>query len=272
MSMAALRWARSVRGITGTQKLVLWALADMANDYGEAWPSALAMADDCCLSDRAVRDALDALEACGLIAGERAVGRATRWCIRLGKTPEPLAATTARPAGTPERRSALPASRSTPRHPGTSFLPTPEPASYPPRNVVPTTPERGSDRTLKNPHTTPNRTPKARGRAEFVVAVPEWIPTDAWGAWCQHRTGLKRSGWTEAAAVRCIATLRTLRDEGHDPRAVIDQSIAGGWTGLFALRGTAGPARAPSALSQWADLLTKPTTADLDGHAEEVFP
>jgi uncharacterized protein YdaU (DUF1376 family) len=34
----------------------------------------------------------------------------------------------------------------------------------------------------------------------------------------------------------------------------------------------AGPARAPSALSQWADLLTKPTTADLDGHAEEVFP
>jgi hypothetical protein len=200
MSMAALRWARSVRGISGTQKLVLWALADMANDYGEAWPSALAMADDCCLSDRAVRDALDALEACGLIAGERAVGRATRWCIRIGRTPEPRAETPERPAVTPERRSALPAARSTTPHPGTWFRPTPEPASDPPRNVVPTTPERGSDRTLNNPHTT-------------LIEPSTRASGEAFEAWWKHyprKVGKDAARTAYAAALKRGATHATL--------------------------------------------------------------
>lgn len=72
MSMAALRWARAVRGVSGTQKLVLWALADMANDYAEAWPTAIAVGEDCCISERAVRDAMDALESAGFITGQRA--------------------------------------------------------------------------------------------------------------------------------------------------------------------------------------------------------
>jgi len=270
MSMAALRWARSVRGITSTQKFVLVMLADQANDYGEAWPSALLLAADCCLSDRAVRDAMDALEAVGLISGERAKGRATRWCIHIGRAPAPRPEVAAPRSETPERRSALPASRAPRKHTGTSFRPTPEPASDPHRNVVPATPERGSDITLKNPHITPSRTPKTRARVE--VATPHWLPPDAWDAWCQHRTRLKRSGWTEAAAVRCIATLSTLRAQGDDPRAVIDQSIAGGWTGLFALKRGASGARPTSALGQWAALLNPEPTADLDGHAEEVFP
>jgi hypothetical protein len=47
--MAALRWARSVRCISASEKLVLLLLADAGNDHGEAWPSALSLADDACL-------------------------------------------------------------------------------------------------------------------------------------------------------------------------------------------------------------------------------
>jgi hypothetical protein len=260
MSMAALRWARAVRGVTGTQKLVLWALADMANDYAEAWPTALSVADDCCISDRAVREAMDALEALGFITGQRATGRATRWLLNLAQTaapqepptPAPRSATPAHGSDTSEPRSGVRGSASgteprsgTPEprsgvvcaNPGTTFLPPSEPRSGVPRNHVPGGSEPRSDITLKNPHITPIGTPKARERADVAVDVPGWIPIEAWAAWCQHRTRLKRSGWTQAAAVRCIATLTTLRDEGNDPQAVIDQSIAGGWTGLFALRG-----------------------------------
>lgn len=175
MSMAALRWARAVRGVTGTQKLVLWALADMANDYAEAWPAATALGDDCCLSERAVREAMDALEAGGLITGTRVHGRATRWVLNLdhavaggsGPAPAPRSAPTERRSATPEPRSAHQARHSTTEpysasaeppagvqreNPGAIFRGTPERGSDPPRNVVPDTPERGSDITLNNPH------------------------------------------------------------------------------------------------------------------------
>lgn len=259
MSMAALRWCRSVRGVTGTQKLVLWSLADMANDYAEAWPTAITVGEDSCISERAVRDAMDALEAAGFITGERAKGRATRWVLNLDRlvpdappSSEPHSAAPERRSG-PTKRSAgavaafflLEPGSAPPElgsgvregSPGTTFRTPPEPRSDPPRNLVPVTPEPRSDITLKNPHRTPIGTPKTRATADDGVVIPSWLPDDAWRDWCQHRTRLKRSGWTHAAAVRCVATLNRLRAEGNDPRAVIDQSIAGGWTGLFALRG-----------------------------------
>jgi pyocin large subunit-like protein len=126
MSMAALRWARSVRGISSTQKLVLWALADSANDYGEAWPSALLLAEDCCLTDRAVRDALDALERIQLITGQRATGRATRWVVEVGSTPEARSASPEPPSGTSEPHSGVASSTTGEADPGTWFRPTPE--------------------------------------------------------------------------------------------------------------------------------------------------
>lgn len=202
MSMAALRWARGVRGITSTQKLVLWALADQANDYGEAWPSALALAADCCLTDRAVRDALNELERRGLLLGDRAIGRATRWCIHIGKTPEPRSETPERAAETPELRSALPIAAGTATNVGRPFLPPSEPRSDPPRNMTTKTPERGSDRTLKNPHTTLN---EPSTRATFSA--------EAFEAWWRHyprKVGKDAARTAYAAALKRGATDATL--------------------------------------------------------------
>jgi len=148
MSMAGLRWAREIRGITSTQKLVLFALADMANDAGECWPSASVLAADCCLSERAVRSAFDALEAIGLLTGERALGYATRWGVNIGAVPD---------------FDALPAKASPPEKAevGRNEVPvSPEQDSGPPRNEVQDPPEPASDRTLNNPQLNPHESPE----------------------------------------------------------------------------------------------------------------
>lgn len=68
MSTKAFAWARQVRGITGTQKLVLLVLADSAGAAGDlARPTVKALAEDAGLGERAVRYALASLEAAGLI-------------------------------------------------------------------------------------------------------------------------------------------------------------------------------------------------------------
>lgn len=83
MSMAALRWARGVRGITGAQKAVLLLLADMTNDEGECWPSVVGLAEDACMSERGTRDALRALEAASLLARVEGGGRHRTTLYRL---------------------------------------------------------------------------------------------------------------------------------------------------------------------------------------------
>jgi hypothetical protein len=65
------------------------------------------------------------------------------------------------------------------------------------------------------------------------VDPPAWLDPVAWSEWCQHRKGKR---WQESAQRYSIAELDKLRREGHDPPSVIRQSIAAGWTGLFALK------------------------------------
>lgn len=79
MSMAALSFIRNIR-VTGTQKLVLFVLADMANERGECWPTIETIATVSCLSQRAIKDSLIALEDRKLIAVSRH-GRASTYRI-----------------------------------------------------------------------------------------------------------------------------------------------------------------------------------------------
>lgn len=188
MSMTALRWARGVRGITSTQKLVLLLLADTANDYGDAWPSALALADDSGLSDRTVRTALDALEGMGLIEGRRELGRATRWCVRVGSEP---ASETPAPIADPSETTSDPSETGAPRKP----LPTtPETDDVGPRKLLPGGSETVSDRTLINPQENPQGTPIGDAAAAAPprrgIRLPaDWWPDDKLGRYA-HDLGL----------------------------------------------------------------------------------
>ena len=59
--------------------------------------------------------------------------------------------------------------------------------------------------------------------------VPDWVPIDDWNDWVHTR----KSKPTHRAVELSIQKLEKLKQQGHDPRDVLQQSIANGWTGLF---------------------------------------
>lgn len=73
------------------------------------------------------------------------------------------------------------------------------------------------------------------------LSLPAWLAVDDWNSWVDYRKSIKAK-LTMKAAELCIAKLESLRHEGSDPKAVIEQSIMSGkWTGLFPIK---QPARA----------------------------
>ena len=68
-----------------------------------------------------------------------------------------------------------------------------------------------------------------------IMELPEWLPRDAWTEFVEHRRETKKP-LTERAAKTNLKKLSQFRSKGQDPRAVIDQTIAAGWTGLFEVK------------------------------------
>ena len=84
MSLAAITWCRSVRGLTCSQKAVLYVLCDHASQGGESWPSQKTISLEACCGLRTAGRSLLALEAAGMIS--RAVvsfGGVIRYRIEL---------------------------------------------------------------------------------------------------------------------------------------------------------------------------------------------
>lgn len=67
MSLEALTWAFNLELPNSGAKLTLLALANFANEHGEAYPSQKAISAKTCLSDRAIRRHLVTLEELGII-------------------------------------------------------------------------------------------------------------------------------------------------------------------------------------------------------------
>jgi hypothetical protein len=65
--------------------------------------------------------------------------------------------------------------------------------------------------------------------------LPTWLPTDAWDGFVDMRRakGKKLTPYGEKLALK---TLEKLRSEGHDPRAVLEQTIMRTWDGLFPVK------------------------------------
>lgn len=71
MSTIIMSQCWPLQQLSVTQKAVLISLADQANDAGVCWPSMGSIAKRCCMSERAVRTAMDHLESVGLLTRER---------------------------------------------------------------------------------------------------------------------------------------------------------------------------------------------------------
>jgi len=81
----------------------------------------------------------------------------------------------------------------------------------------------------------PNGLDKSKKASASPFALPDWIPSDAWSDFVAMRKQMRKP-MGEAAIRLAVRTLEDLRDKGNEPKAVIEQSIMRGWTGLFPLR------------------------------------
>ncbi|MBS3725892.1 helix-turn-helix domain-containing protein [Stenotrophomonas sp. PE591] len=77
MSTIIMSQCWPLQGLSVTQKSVLISLADQANDDGVCWPAVGTIAARCCMSARAVRTAMDHLEAVGLLTRDRRFNSST---------------------------------------------------------------------------------------------------------------------------------------------------------------------------------------------------
>ncbi len=109
-------------------------------------------------------------------------------------------------------------------------------------------PRHGDTPVTATPHPrhgdTQNRKGTIKEPKRAPLTLPEWLPVGVWADWHQFRSGGR--GWTQRAQELSLGSLAKLRDDGHDPKAVIEQSIERGWTGLFPLK--AGKGRAIDSL------------------------
>ena len=86
--------------------------------------------------------------------------------------------------------------------------------------------KRNPDVTLATSHkplAIKKQSQKQRGANAPKVEFPDWLPQSAWDDWHNFRNS--RRGWTHKAKTLSLGTLTKLREKGHDPTAVIEQSI-----------------------------------------------
>ncbi|MFC4275549.1 helix-turn-helix domain-containing protein [Achromobacter aloeverae] len=78
-----------------------------------------------------------------------------------------------------------------------------------------------------------------------AVTLPDWLPEQVWQDWVAHRKAVK-APLTDRAAELSILKLTKFRDQGHDPVAVINQSVLSGkWTDLYAPKAEQADGRFP---------------------------
>lgn len=70
-----------LQGMSPAQKAVLISLADQANDQGVCWPAVDSIATRCCLSKRAVQQAIKWLRSVGIVSVEERQGRSTMYSV-----------------------------------------------------------------------------------------------------------------------------------------------------------------------------------------------
>lgn len=234
MSLRATSWAWTVP-TSPTCKLVLVALADHADEVGHCWPSVARVVEMTGLSERAIRTALATLEAEERIQLERSVGRGrtSRYALRINHHPEKVQQVQV--LAPPEKVHVLPE----------KVQQVPQKVQHVPEKVQQVHPNR------KEP--SENRKEEKKEVALRApgpsVTLPDWMPADAWNLFNEHRERISRKTWTPAAINLTIRDLGRFRDDGMDPAAILEQSVANGWRGVFPLKSR--PKQAPGKLDWW---------------------
>lgn len=68
------------------------------------------------------------------------------------------------------------------------------------------------------------------------ISIPEWVPQAAWADFVDMRKKI-RAPLTERAKELAVKELDRLRQQGHLPEDVLEQSVLRSWKGLFPVKG-----------------------------------
>lgn len=206
-----------------TQKFVLVALCDSANDQGECYPSVPALAIKCSLGERTVQEAIAVLEGFGFVRREFRRGRSTvYWLDLTPAAPAPLPRSSRTPA------AAAPVQE--PHHPPAAAAPTGAPAAPPPPQEPHLTPAAAAPRTVREPSVEPSQEPSGkRKRAPAVadLARPDDVTEQVWQDWCALRKA-KRATVSETVVAGA-------RDEAALAGLTLDRFLA-----VWCMRGSQG--------------------------------
>jgi hypothetical protein len=200
-----------------SEKLIMLALADWADDDGRCWPSIAQIVKRSSKSERTVQAALKSLEAKGALVRAMKPGCGTKYTLnpRSHRTP----ADTAPPQGTTKTPAAAAPNTSRTIIGSTDVLPPPTPQK--PKPAV------ASGKPAGKP---------VKADAVPMPDLPDWVPPDAWAGFLANREHLKKP-MTPHAAVLIFSKLKALSLAGHPPGDVLNQSTMCGWQGVFKLKG-----------------------------------
>lgn len=179
-----------------SQKIVLLALADSANDEGHCWPSMASLAKKCSKSERTIQGVIKELVEAGHLTRREVPGKGCDYYVHPRSDCAPA------DSAPPQRLRDTPAAA----------------ADKPSRTII---------SGLANAK--PKRPRKPR---DAEIALPEWMPAEAWAAFLDMR---KRKGAapTPNAIALLIGKLEGWRAKGHDPGEILNNSTMNNWTGLF---------------------------------------
>lgn len=185
IALMTVAWALPV---ASTEKLVLLALADNANDAGCCWPSMATIARKCGLSERATRLAMRRLEAAGHVSSVDRVGTSRLYSV----------------------------------HPGTSCPPAPDASRH--DMPVPPAPRAPKSSRTTNSSTKTMSSPKKRAAARAAFELPDWVPVDPWNGWVDMRRakGGRDTAYALNLAIDRLKELSCCRFRGHRDRVFLE--------------------------------------------------
>ena len=73
-------------------------------------------------------------------------------------------------------------------------------------------------------------------KVKSILPLPDWLPLQDWNDYLEMRNGKGRGRATNRAKQLVIVKLDELRQSGHDPGAILQQSIVNGWTSVFEIK------------------------------------
>lgn len=228
MSIKALNWAFDLHFKIPSHKLVMLALADNATNEGLSYPFLKTIGKKACIKDeRSLRRILRKLEADGYITTEphfKKNNKQTSNCYQLNmdrefKTIENLSTGgVCRPGkgGSTDQ--------------GWEGLQTPHSEHKTPKTI-----NKSNELQNHENHQPKLLTKSINLKQEACMELPFWLDKDLWNEFKEHRKHIKKP-LSLLAEKKAIRILEKLKENGSDPKDIIDNSIVNGWSGLFPLK------------------------------------